>query len=133
MIKLNLFIILILLVLVGCSSKSKQENLVSQHPGPVANALAPVIVKGALSRAVFQGNIAQAQSLLEAGADPNENIETDGENEITPLLIAVATENVAMIHLLQSYKANSSARYHDYSPLDFEIYLNSINYKVKND
>lgn len=105
--------VLTLLFVAGCSGGKPEAA-----PGTAA-APAP-IQKGDLVKAVAVDNYEQALSLLDAGADANENIGT-GVKEITPLLTAVAYGRERLVLLLLERGAATHPAFNRYTANDFAL------------
>lgn len=61
-----------------------------------------------LLQVILQGDVAEAERLLEAGADPY----TAGDEEYPPLMLAARLGNLPMVQLLLSYGADPTADSH---------------------
>lgn len=75
-------------------------------------------VHGALSRAVAKHDLTLTRTLVESGADVNENVGSE-ERPITPLLIAVAQGDEDIAKYLIGHGADAAVAYDGYTAADF--------------
>lgn len=104
----------ILVLLWGCSqSPSSIQPPASENQGPV---------KGELVRAVTIGDTARVTKLIQMGADLNENI-GDETNRVTPLLVAVALQNISVANGLILRGASFRDSFEGYNAFDFAEHM----------
>lgn len=109
----------LLLLITACSGGSGSTSASGSSGSGIPNA--PAFKSGDVIRAVTQDDSDKLRSLLNGGADINENL-GKGSDSFTPLMVAVATHRSDIARMLIARGARLDLTYQGYTAAEMAAY-----------